>query len=599
MDIAYPQDALEHPVPPCEAPEAPGVERRALHLGSGDAALFAWYHDCAGAIPRDCVAVLCPPIGPEYTRSHRTVRHLADRLARAGVPALRFDYHGSGDSPGSEDDADRMGHWRASVVCAARHARELSGCKHVCLIGVRLGATLAALAFAETGAGRLVLWNPVVKGRAYARELQAIAMTAEDSGGAGEHGLESAGFGISGETLAALKAIDLTQARFPSEARVLVIARDDMAADRTLPEHLARAGVAHDCMALPGWNGMMADHQFSVVPDAALERIVGWVRSHSLARPAMARPAIAGANSPLHLPEGEEHLCHFGADDRLFGVLMRPRGAPATHAIVMLNSGSIHHVGPHRLYVRLARAAAALGHASLRFDHDGIGDSVLRGEGVENEPYPDSATRNVAHAIALLRAQGCTSVTLLGLCSGAQTAFHAGRELADAPIERLVLINPWYFYRSAGAAYAPDSQHYVDVAAYRKSMRDTARWKRLLRGEVDLRRIARIAGTHAARKARAAAAELHEVMNPSGGTRLSRDLRALLALGRRVWMYEGDGEPAGTVLKTEARRPLAEARRRGVMTMEHIPGGDHTFSRSAARDDLISRICDVLREPVL
>jgi len=70
------------------------LARRALYLGSGDEALFAWHHVAPRAIPRDCVAVLCAPIGPEYTRSHRTLRHLADRFAAAGIAAVRFDYQG-------------------------------------------------------------------------------------------------------------------------------------------------------------------------------------------------------------------------------------------------------------------------------------------------------------------------------------------------------------------------------------------------------------------------------------------------------------------------------------------------------------------------
>jgi hypothetical protein len=35
-------------------------------------------------------------VGHEYTRAHCSLRHLADRLALAGMPALRFDYHGIG-----------------------------------------------------------------------------------------------------------------------------------------------------------------------------------------------------------------------------------------------------------------------------------------------------------------------------------------------------------------------------------------------------------------------------------------------------------------------------------------------------------------------
>jgi len=35
---------------------------------------------------------------------HRTYRHLADRLTARGLPTLRFDYDGTGDSAGESDD---------------------------------------------------------------------------------------------------------------------------------------------------------------------------------------------------------------------------------------------------------------------------------------------------------------------------------------------------------------------------------------------------------------------------------------------------------------------------------------------------------------
>jgi hypothetical protein len=439
----------------------------------------------------------------------------------------------------------------------------------------------------------------VVKGRAYARELQAIAMTAaEDTGGNADGTFESAGFRIDPELLAAIKAVDLTRARFKPGARVLLVGRDDLAADAAFGAALTEAGTAHESIAVPGWNGMMADHQFTVVPDEALDTLVGWVRGQSVARPAVARPALPAGAETLALPDAAEHLLRFGADSHLFGILARPAGETSRPAVIMLNAGSIHHVGPHRLYVRLARELAAIGYPSLRLDHEGLGDSVLRAPGVENEPYAASAMDDLQSALDVLRAHGHQRFIVLGLCSGAHTAFHAGRGFEGAAIERLILINPWYFYWSAGMTYDPNCHHYENVALFQKSMRDSSRWKRLLSGEIDPRRvlgIARVALAQAGRKARAYGAELRELLMPAAGTRLSRDLKAILALDRRVSMYEADGEPAGAVLMTEARRTLARARRSGAMTLENVPGGDHTFSQSGPRHDLVRRILDALR----
>ncbi len=567
------------------------VQRHPLYFGEGESATFGWYHHAPRPIARDCVAVLCAPIGPEYTRSHRTMRHLADRLARCGIPALRFDYHGVGDSPGDELDPDRIEHWKRSIATAVAHARLVSGCERVCLIGVRLGATLAALDADEARADLVVLWNPVVKGRAYARELQVMAAAAKRASSDSDDGLESAGFRVSAETREALKSIDLTEARFKPGARVLLVGRDDMTGDRAFAEHLEGTGIPTDDVTAPGWNAMMADHQFTEVPEAALATITDWVLAHSLARPALSRAPATDCRPTLALPGIEEQICHFGESGHLFGILARPLQATGKPAIVMLNAGSIHHVGPHRLYVRLARELAEAGHPVLRIDHEGLGDSVRRSAGRENHPYPPTAMDDVRAALAFLREQhGYQRFYLMGLCSGAHTAFHAARQITDESIERLILINPWYFYWSEGMSLDTSVNHYQSVAGYQRSMRDPARWKKLLTGEVDVMRLARVSAAHLARTVQGRWVDLKEMLVQSSGTRLSQDLREIAGLGRRLDFYVSDGEPASAILATEAKRAVNKARRAGLISIETVTGGDHTFSQGGPRDELIRRI---------
>ena len=63
--------------------------------------------------------------------------------------------------------------------------------------------------------------------------------------------------------------------------------------------------------------------------------------------------------------------------------------------IVIFNAGAVHRVGPNRMTVTLARRLAAMGLPSLRFDLEGLGDSVLREPGRENHPYPATAVADV------------------------------------------------------------------------------------------------------------------------------------------------------------------------------------------------------------
>ena len=138
-----------------------------------------------------------------------------------------------------------------------------------------------------------------------------------------------------------------------------------------------------------------------------------------------------------------------------------------------------------------------------------------------------------------------------------------------------------------GMSLATTISHYGDVAAYGQSMRSAERWKRLLRGEVDVMRIAR---TMAAQAHRQAKGWLFEAP-------LARELREIDKLGRRVHLVLSDGEPAHAILKTEAPRTFRRALRKGSMTFDRIRGGDHTFSRSQHRDELTRLVGRILESP--
>ena len=553
--------------------------RTPLWFGGGR--LFGWLHaPAAGA--GDTVAVLCAPMGHEYTRAHRTLRHLAERLARAGIPALRFDYDGTGDSAGSDLDPGRLAAWRGSIRSAIDEARRLTGCERVCLAGVRLGATLAAQVAAEVEVDTLVLWNPVVKGRAYVRELQAIAQMAARVSDELEGGIEAAGFTTTAETLAGLREIDLNKVS-PRAGRLLLVARDDAA-----PEQLALA-ITHT-LRLPGWAGMMAEHQFTVVPDAALDAIVGWTEK---AREKNQNQGQTTFSEPKTW--SVPGLCCFGKQQNLFGVLEGADAPRERPAILLFNAGSVHHVGPNRIYVELARRFAALGFASLRFDLQGIGDSPLGVEGRENHPYPPHAQADVRAALEHLRSEhGFRRFIAMGLCSGAHTAFHAGLEDIEG-LEEVVLINPLTFQYVEGMSLETVTQ-FADAQQYRKSMKDPGRWLKLLRGDVNFRRLFEVALAHPKTLARSYYHAFCERLLPSRAPKLSRDLRGLFQLERRVTMFIAEGDPGREILMAGARHTASRALSDGRLRLETIPGGDHTFSQSKPRRDLTERLSAHLRQ---
>lgn len=107
-------------------------------------------------------------------RSHRAFVRLSDQLAEAGFHTLRFDYTATGDSAGDEGEAC-LDDWLTDIQTAVRELRDISGIDKVSIVGLRLGAALAATAASSLNdIDSLILWDPVVDGANYIERLIAM-----------------------------------------------------------------------------------------------------------------------------------------------------------------------------------------------------------------------------------------------------------------------------------------------------------------------------------------------------------------------------------------------------------------------------------------
>ena len=101
--------------------------------------------------------------GPQYRAgSHRQFTLLARDLAAAGIPAMRFDYRGMGDSEGDLQNFDNVDDdLRAAID---RFFAEVPGLQEVVLWGLCDGASAAAMyAPQDARVAGLVLLNPWVR----------------------------------------------------------------------------------------------------------------------------------------------------------------------------------------------------------------------------------------------------------------------------------------------------------------------------------------------------------------------------------------------------------------------------------------------------
>jgi alpha/beta superfamily hydrolase len=116
--------------------------------------------------------LICNSIGHEHVRAYRNLQQLAMRLVDRGYDVLRFDYRGTGNSSGACEACNAETFYEDTQAAAA-WLRKSSGVSRLSVVGVRLGATIAA------GAGlpdvdRMILWDPVVSGQAFCKLLDSM-----------------------------------------------------------------------------------------------------------------------------------------------------------------------------------------------------------------------------------------------------------------------------------------------------------------------------------------------------------------------------------------------------------------------------------------
>ena len=143
-----------------------------MYLGDSERKLYGVYHPPAKPTRLRHAVLLCYPGVQEYSASHWAFRRLAGMLARDGHHVLRFDYFGTGDSAGATEQG-LPSIWIENIRQAATELRDISGARQLSLVGKRLGGLLAALSCkTDIDARRLVLWDPVLSGKAYIDELE-------------------------------------------------------------------------------------------------------------------------------------------------------------------------------------------------------------------------------------------------------------------------------------------------------------------------------------------------------------------------------------------------------------------------------------------
>jgi pimeloyl-ACP methyl ester carboxylesterase len=526
---------------------------------------------------------------------------LADALAGAGFAVLRFDLHGTGDSPGCDADPDRLGTWEADLRAALGWMRGPGGCTEVSVVGVRLGAALAARVAADEPVADLVLWAPVVTGRAYVRELKAVSAMERDPDGPGNV-IVAEGTVLTPQTVQELSEIDLLGLK-PRCGRILIVDRDDVPSGTKLLDHLRHVGVEAHYIAPPGYTAMMALPVRTQVPLQAIAGIVDWMRGGLVGQPEPERTedpqwpteAILASEPGNSLRERAVRVCR---DPDLFGIFCEPArpsgGVESSPAIILCNNGSHYHTGgPARFHVAISRALAGRGFRCLRMDFHGQGDSITSDPARENELYPATAFRDIALAVKFLQREfGVRRIILMGHSAGAYYAFQSAVQLTGPELVESILINPSTFYWQTGMALgATQSPEAAALQDSLRSIRRPSKWLKLLTGRSKigihgairqalafwkLRRRDRSSGTGAA-----APYPSHPPKNDLRG-----DLRRIVEKGRRLTLFQARTDPGYDNLCQLAEAQVQKMCAAGQMKIVFFERADHNFYWLGPRAEL-------------
>jgi pimeloyl-ACP methyl ester carboxylesterase len=593
-------------------------------LWFGDAAApartcFGWYHAPApGMAARTMGVVVCPPFGHEYLCTHRSLRQLAELLASRGFHVMRFDYPGTGDSPGDDRDPGRVEAWLAGVGLAADELLAQSGIGQVAFFGLRLGATLAASAAAgRADVGALVLMAPCASGGAFLREMRAMR-GARDRGelrafsGQGEGDEEAIGFVYRADTVEALKGVDLRTLAARPAPRVLIVPRDDVPGhEPRIAERMRSLGAEVALESLPGYAAMMSeDPYFAIPPTTAWARIAAWLAAADASIAPVRGVARRGWRAALedHVElelagrKVRERVFGAGEGKRLFGVVSEPLERRGDLAVILLNTGANHRIGTNRLGVRLARTLAAAGVTTLRLDMGGIGDSAPAIGCAENELYARHSIGDVRAAMDALVAEGFTRFALVGLCSGAYVAFHTSLE--EPRVAGLTMLNPLAFeWREGDAIDIRASERKNTFRAsryYRAALFRKETWMKVVRGDVHVRGIAGVFAKKALAKAKALGQELAFAVGRDEWITdvLARRMGSLVRRGVEVRLVFNGHEPA----LDDLNERLGALRRRldasGRFRLEIVDGADHVFVPVWSQDHVIDVVSTFVRERV-
>jgi pimeloyl-ACP methyl ester carboxylesterase len=401
-------------------------------FGEQDVPLFGWLARPLTKEIRGGV-VIVPSVGYEARNAKIAVRELARALARSGFVALRFDLHGTGDS--AKDFADILPNpgWLTDIVSAVKFLRT-AGVETVSVVGMRLGATLAAVAGSDQdlALSSVVLWDPCESGWHYLRELRALeALRREEFTERDDGSVETAEFLFSKEMVVGLRALELSALVDQYHVkRSLIIVRTTRPLSSALESRLRDIGA--EFQSTEEQEALLEVLPFEAAsPNVTIKMIVEWLSetaepmSTELSFTLEAQTLLAGSGATNVIRERASFL----GPQEIFAMVSEPLHPLGGPWIILI--GNIHddHMGQSRMWVELARRWAQSGLRCARVDLSGLGESTRPGQEIASEPFDPRWVNDVVTLGHVLDPDDPSNTVFVGFSGAGPVAIEAVLEL--------------------------------------------------------------------------------------------------------------------------------------------------------------------------
>ncbi len=305
----------------------------------------------------------------------------------------------------------------------------------------------------------------------------------------------------------------------------------------------------------------------------------------------------------IELPAGMvESWVQFPACDGqwLRGNLILPGDGvtPRSSAILSLHGYGGLRDGPHNLLTSLLREAARQGFASLRFDLRGRGES-------DGDPRQTTLATMAEDAIAAARflkeKSGCEHLVLLGICSGGNLAIACLDRIPN--VSGLFLLSVFPFGEDDDFGQRLNRGFHLWRSYLQKALRPDT-WKRLVRGQLNLKLISKILLKPFLEKPKIIAEEqpAKDGTGTNKETKTQQSSRSpvtnLQLFSGKIEMIYGDTDPdfqrSREYFQRHLDRSPAEA------TIHVIAGANHNFYSLAWTQEISERfgsfLCGVTRD---